>query len=129
LRSLCERYGTGFILVIPPTLGDSGVGAVMQAGVAQGVPVLVPFRPGKLPIEDYSDEVHLNSSGAAKFTFALAADLRKINGHIAGAKTAPEPPYSSFSQFPKISGPWNSGRIGDRCRADNQIGAATLEIR
>jgi|SRR5579862_718542 len=102
LRSLCERYGTGFILVIPPAVGDSGVGAVTQAGVAQGVPVLMPFRPGILPVEDYSDEVHLNSTGAGKFTLALAADLRKVTRHNTHTETASGVSGSSlFQHFQK----------------------------
>jgi len=104
LRTLCERYRTGFILVIPPAIGDSGVEAVMRAGVEQGVPVLMPFRPGTLPVEDYSDEVHLNSNGAGKFTFALATDLRKIMRATAHPETASETPYSGLSQrFQKLA--------------------------
>lgn len=77
LRSLCESHGTEFMLVVPPTIQDSGISAVLKAGASQGVPVLIPFSPGVLSSSDYSDEVHLNANGAMKFTRALAESLKQ----------------------------------------------------
>jgi len=78
LRNLCGQYGTEFVLVVPPTLQDSGTSEVLEAGASQGVPVLIPLRPGVLSSENYSDEVHLNSQGAGEFTLALASNLKKV---------------------------------------------------
>jgi hypothetical protein len=78
LRYLCERHGTGFVLVVPPTFQDSGANAVLKAGASQGIPVLIPLFPGVLPWSDYSDEIHLNPNGAVKFTPALAASLKQL---------------------------------------------------
>jgi hypothetical protein len=78
LQQLCERHGTAFVFVVPPTFQDSGANAVLEAGESKGVPVLIPLSAGVLPWSDYSDENHLNPNGAAKFTPALAASLKQF---------------------------------------------------
>lgn len=96
LRSLCERRGTVFVLVVPPTIQDSGISAVLKAGASQGVPVLIPFAPGVLSSSDYSDEVHLNANGALKFTRALAQSLKQSMAQDATrAETASGSPATS----------------------------------
>lgn len=77
LQSLSQRYGTQFVLVVPPTIQDSGINAVLTAGASQGVPVLLPSPPGVLSSSDYSDEIHLNAGGAVKFTRSLAQSLKR----------------------------------------------------
>jgi lysophospholipase L1-like esterase len=77
LRSLCESHGAKLILLVPPT--PSSEGAVRQMTIASqtaGVDTLVPIDPTALPAKYYlSDELHLNSEGAALFTTALAEFL------------------------------------------------------
>jgi hypothetical protein len=75
LRDLCEKNGTRFLLIVPPTKDDSGNGAVAQAGAKEGVPVLIPISV--LTGSDYADNIHLNSEGAAKFTAALSESLKE----------------------------------------------------
>lgn len=77
-RQLCEEYGATFVFAIPPAIDDSGEDIVVKAAQMQGIPVLIPIRPGGLPLSDYSDLIHLNAQGAAEFTPALAADLRAV---------------------------------------------------
>jgi hypothetical protein len=77
LRSLCEAHGAKLILLVPPT--PSSEDAVRQITIASGkvdVDTLVPIDPTALPAKYYlSDELHLNSEGAALFTTALAESL------------------------------------------------------
>jgi hypothetical protein len=78
LREVCEQHGTQLVLVLPPARLSSGVDVVTQAATANRVNLLLPIAPGVLPSSDYSDNFHLNSSGAGKFTPALAAGLRQV---------------------------------------------------
>ena len=80
LRAVCQHYGTTFVLTVPPTRqeSDADIRAVEAAGSAQGVPVLVPVHLGVLPVSDYSDFIHLNSQGAARFTPLFADSLRQV---------------------------------------------------
>jgi lysophospholipase L1-like esterase len=77
LRSLCEAHGAKLILLLPPT--PSSEDAVRQMTIASqqaGVDILVPIDPTALPARYYlSDDLHLNSEGAALFTTALAQFL------------------------------------------------------
>lgn len=74
LRELCEAHGAKLIILLPPT--PSSGDAVRQMTIASqkaGVDALVPIDPTTLPAKYYqSDELHLNSEGAALFTTALA---------------------------------------------------------
>jgi hypothetical protein len=75
LRDLCEQNGAHFLLIVPPAKNDAGIGAVAKAGTEKGVLVLIPIPV--LPNSDYSDNIHLNSEGAAKFTSALSESLKE----------------------------------------------------
>ncbi len=74
LRALCAAHGARLILLVPPT--PSSENAVHQLTIASqraGVDTLVPIDPTALSAKYYlSDELHLNSEGAARFTAALA---------------------------------------------------------
>jgi lysophospholipase L1-like esterase len=74
LRELCEAHGAKLIFLVPPTLSSEN--AVRQMTIASrsaGVDALVPIDPLALSAKYYQpDELHLNSSGAALFTAALA---------------------------------------------------------
>jgi hypothetical protein len=77
LRDLCEKHGAKLIILVPPT--PSSADAVQQMTIASqnaGVNTLVPIDPTALSAKYYqSDELHLNSAGAALFTTALAEYL------------------------------------------------------
>jgi lysophospholipase L1-like esterase len=77
LHELCEAHGAKLIILIPPT--PSSEDAVQQMAMASrqvGVDSLVPIDPAALSAKYYlSDELHLNSEGAALFTSALAEFL------------------------------------------------------
>ncbi len=77
LRDLCEKHGAKLIILVPPT--PSSADAVQQMTIASqnaGVNALVPIDPTALSAKYYqSDELHLNSAGAALFTTALAEYL------------------------------------------------------
>jgi hypothetical protein len=83
LRSLCGAHGAKLILLVPPT--PSSEDAVRQLAIASqraGVETLVPIDPDALPATYYlSDELHLNSEGAALFTTALAKFLPQTIVH------------------------------------------------
>jgi len=78
MRDLCNSYGAGFALLIPPALsaGDPASALVKEAGQLN-VTVLLPFRPGEMPPEAFADGFHLNPRGAARFTERTAVDLRR----------------------------------------------------
>lgn len=77
LRDLCESHGARLILLIPPT--PSSADAIRQLTFVThklGVQILVPLDPTNLAPKYYqSDDLHLNSEGAALFTSALATIL------------------------------------------------------
>ena len=79
LRALCDAYGAGFLILVPPTPASEE--AVHWMGLASqtiGVDTLVPVDPAALSPEFYqSDETHLNSEGKAVFTSALVRVLPK----------------------------------------------------
>jgi hypothetical protein len=81
LRQLCLENGAGFVLLVPPAMADTGVDAVRNVAGSSGTRVLVPLAAGSLPLSDFADGLHLNGQGAAKFTPALAADLKDCIDH------------------------------------------------
>jgi lysophospholipase L1-like esterase len=83
LRSLCNAYGARLILLVPPTPSSaSAVREMTLASEKAGVDSLVPIDPNALSTKYYlSDELHLNSDGAAIFTTALAEFLPRTIDH------------------------------------------------
>jgi lysophospholipase L1-like esterase len=77
LRDLCQAYGAKFILLVPPTpYSEDAVHRMTLAAQKARVETLVPIDPDVLSAKYYqSDELHLNSEGAALFTSALATFL------------------------------------------------------
>jgi hypothetical protein len=90
LRALCETHGAKLILLVPPT--PSSEDAVRQMTIASqkaDVDALVPIDPTALPAKYYlSDELHLNSEGAALFTTALAEFLPQVT--VRESMTSPD---------------------------------------
>lgn len=77
LRDLCEAHGARLIILVPPIPdSDDAVRQLTTASQNAGVDTLVPINPAALSAKYYqSDELHLNSKGAALFTVALAEFL------------------------------------------------------
>jgi hypothetical protein len=90
LRALCEAHRAKLILLVPPT--PSSEDAVRQMIIASqkvDVDALVPIDPAALPAKYYlSDELHLNSEGAALFTTALAEFLPQVS--VRESRTSPD---------------------------------------
>jgi lysophospholipase L1-like esterase len=82
LRALCEAHSARLILLVPPTpSSEDAVRQMTMASQKAGVDTLVPIDPTDLPAKYYlSDELHLNSEGAALFTAALAQFLPQTIG-------------------------------------------------
>jgi hypothetical protein len=110
LRQICTQHGAELVVVLPPALQDSGVNVLLQAATANGIELLSPIAPGVLPPSDYSDNFHLNSRGAGKFTLALAAGLEQVLSQTAGPlETATFSRYAGGTQQKS-----NRTAIGDR---------------
>lgn len=75
LRDLLGPHAVPLLLVMPPLPNSLGSAAIVRAGIAANVPVLVPIPSGTLPLSSYSDGFHLNDAGAAQFTAALTQAL------------------------------------------------------
>jgi hypothetical protein len=77
LRELCESHGAKLILLIPPTPSSANpIRELTFVTQKLGVQMLIPLDPTNLPPKYYqSDDLHLNSEGAALFTSALATVL------------------------------------------------------
>jgi hypothetical protein len=72
IREMTEAQGARLILVVPPTLNkQDGAQALVRAGKAAGVTVLVPVASGSLPPEMFWDGYHLGEEGAQRFTSSL----------------------------------------------------------
>ena len=79
MDELCKRYGSRFVLLIPPTM-VGGEEAAVRAGALTGVQVLYPIPASKLRPEDFEEDgFHLNGSGARIFSEALAGELRRLS--------------------------------------------------
>lgn len=77
LHKLCQAYDARLILLVPPTpYSENAVREMTEASRKAGVEPMVPIDPDALPVKFYqSDQLHLNSEGAALFTSALASFL------------------------------------------------------
>lgn len=83
LSELCGSHGARLILLIPPTPASAdAIRHLTFVTHKLGVEMLVPLDPTSLPPKYYqSDDLHLNSEGAALFTSALATVLPKTVMH------------------------------------------------
>jgi lysophospholipase L1-like esterase len=90
LRALCEAHGAKLILLVPPTpFSEDAVRQMIIASQKANVDAWVPIDPAALPAKYYlSDELHLNSEGAALFTTALAEFLPPVT--IRESMTSPD---------------------------------------
>ena len=74
LRDLCEAHGAKMILLAPPVpSSENAVRKLISIAQGIGVSTLVPIDPNTLSARHYEPDVlHLNSEGAALFTYAIA---------------------------------------------------------
>jgi len=69
IRELCRSRGASFIMLIPPARSrNDPAPTIAVAAAKEGIPVLVPYGPGEMPVEAFSDGLHLNPQGALLFT-------------------------------------------------------------
>ena len=90
LQQLCAANGAKLIVLLPPTLySGKATNEMEQAGRKAGVDVSVPVDPSGLSPKYFQpDGLHLNSDGAALFTYAVAKDLPKLLGMMHSAPPA-----------------------------------------
>jgi hypothetical protein len=91
LRALAQEHGVRFVYLVPPSLYPADIGAPLAARArAAGIEVLLPFEPGEMPGQKFSDGLHLGPNGATDFTARVGpALLEALNS--AAATSAPEP--------------------------------------
>lgn len=76
MQELSATHESRFMLLIPPTRHAHDPATRIQAEAARaGMDVLVPFEPGAMPADAFSDGFHLNSYGAVLFSERLGAAL------------------------------------------------------
>lgn len=80
IRRVCAEYGASMMLLVPPALGHDGSEGLKRAAARFGIRVLVPYAPDELTPDYFSDGVHLNGQGAARFTDRVAHLLRSSLG-------------------------------------------------
>lgn len=76
MRRVCAEYGASMMLLVPPALGRDGSEGLKRAAARFDIPVLAPYAPDELSADFFSDGVHLNEQGAARFTERVAHLLR-----------------------------------------------------
>ncbi|MGB2682236.1 MAG: hypothetical protein WBE39_13080 [Candidatus Competibacter sp.] len=80
LLDLCKAHRAKFLFLIPPTLNKgSSLEATIAAARQANIPVLVPYSPGELSKDHFSDGFHLNQKGALVFTQRLTSVLKEID--------------------------------------------------
>jgi hypothetical protein len=83
LRRLCAEHGARFVyLIVPTRASDDDVleAALVDAGHATGVPVVVPVPNASLPPAMLLDGYHLNDDGARFFSVRAGDALRLALG-------------------------------------------------
>jgi hypothetical protein len=79
LRLLAETHGADFVLLAPAVRGSGEqIAALVEAGRAARVRVLVPVVPNDIPASGFSDGFHLNAAGAERYTAALVTVLKEL---------------------------------------------------
>jgi hypothetical protein len=77
IRDLSVANGAQFLFLIPPSTSERSLAEEIRlSGDRSGVTVLVPFLPGEMAAEYFSDGFHLNSKGAGVFTERLGLMLQ-----------------------------------------------------
>jgi hypothetical protein len=76
MNQLCNKNGSRFFLLIPPSLDVRDASAELQAAAArEGIMVVLPFQHAELPETAFMEGAHLNPTGAALFTERLGPRL------------------------------------------------------
>lgn len=77
LQELSKANGASFVFLVPPSpVADDAAAAIQSAAAQAGIAVSIPFLPGEMPGQAFSDGFHLNSHGANLFTERLQFQLR-----------------------------------------------------
>lgn len=79
LQDLCKAYGARFLWLIPPrSTQDELLTPILVSTQPLGIPILMPYSPGEMPIDHFSDGFHLNARGAELFTDRLLSVLKEL---------------------------------------------------
>jgi hypothetical protein len=81
-KEVAHRYGSEFVFLMPPLVGNDRSEIVAEAGAALNVPV-VALPPGRFKRADFSDGYHLSPRAAVTYTEEIIPRLRNV---IAGVK-------------------------------------------
>lgn len=84
VRDLSAIYGARFLFLVPPLTSTplkskeslSLAEQIRQSANGRGITVLIPYLPGELATEYFSDGLHLNPQGARVFTERLGPMLQ-----------------------------------------------------
>lgn len=77
MNSLAKAHGVQLVLLLMPSGTMDGTTPLREAAQSAGVDLIVPMTSDMFGSNEYSDGFHLNPSGAARFTEALAAALKR----------------------------------------------------
>lgn len=76
-NDLAKSYGAEFVWLVPPTTNlDDPSPDLQELAQAEGIRVLIPYLPGKMPVDHYADGFHLNRAGSKDFTEQLIPLIR-----------------------------------------------------
>lgn len=79
LQDLCKTYGAQFLFLVPPrATQDDFLEPILLSTQPLGIPILMPYSPGEMPIDRFSDGFHLNARGAEQFTDRLLSILKGL---------------------------------------------------
>jgi hypothetical protein len=74
LQNLCAKHGARFVYLVPATANERDPApAIKSAAIQAGIATTMPYAPGEMPPDAFSDGFHLNPRGAALFTERLAS--------------------------------------------------------
>jgi hypothetical protein len=76
LQKMSAAHDARFVFLIPPLTSNRSLSEEMRlSGGRRGLTVLIPFLPGELAVDHFTDGFHLNSRGASVFTQRMASFL------------------------------------------------------
>jgi hypothetical protein len=81
-KEIAHQYGSEFVFLMPPLIGNDRSNIVAEAGSAMNVPV-VALPMGRFKRADFSDGYHLSSAAAVTYTEEIVPRLRNV---VAGIK-------------------------------------------
>jgi hypothetical protein len=76
LQKMSAAHDARFVFLIPPLTSNRSLAEEIRLSAGRhGLSVLIPFLPGELAVDHFTDGFHLNSQGESVFTERLALVL------------------------------------------------------